>query len=203
MHIEDNVGPSDWRMMPNGWVIGIRQEPSPNCDDLMDKDAERLLVIHHISLPPNQYGGEGVRQLFTNQLLIDEHPYYETIAHLRVSAHFFIRRTGEVIQFVSIHQRAWHAGVSCFNGQTACNNFSLGIEMEGNAFEAFETIQYTQLAALVAIIHQTIPLVAVTGHEHIAPGRKNDPGPFFAWPHLQALMQASGLSIPISLTPQT
>lgn len=203
MDVQQQADTPSWVMMPDGWVFGVRHEPSPNCDDLMTTQPERLLVIHHISLPPNQYGGDGVRQLFMNQLPLGEHPYYDTIAHLRVSAHFFIRRTGEVIQFVSIHQRAWHAGVSCFNGQTSCNNFSLGIEMEGNELEAFESIQYAQLTRLIALIQGHLPLLALTGHEHIAPGRKNDPGPFFSWAYLQSLMQEVGLDIPINLTPQT
>jgi AmpD protein len=138
-----------------------------------------LIVIHNISLPPSQYGGNGVIELFTNQLNPDEHPYYAEIAHLKVSSHFFIRRDGEIIQFASCNDRAWHAGASNWQGRERCNDFSIGIELEGSDFEAFEPLQYETLKSLIASIKASYPIQEITGHSDIAPGRKTDPGPYF------------------------
>jgi AmpD protein len=143
-----------------------------------------LIVIHNISLPPSQYGGTGIIELFTNQLKPDEHPYYAEIYTRKVSAHFLIRRTGELIQFVSCLDRAWHAGVSNWQGRERCNDFSVGIELEGSDFEAFEAIQYQVLNQLLAAIQSAYPIKAVVGHSDIAPGRKTDPGPYFDWAQL-------------------
>ena len=140
-----------------------------------------LLVIHNISLPPGEFGGSYIADLFTNRLDCDAHPYFDQLRNLRVSAHFLIRRNGEVIQFVSANDRAWHAGVSNFRGRERCNDFSIGIELEGTDFQAFESFQYDSLAALTTALRARYSFANVAGHEHIAPGRKTDPGPFFDW----------------------
>jgi len=161
-----------------------RQVASPNYNDRPDGRAISLLVIHNISLPPGQYGGPYIEQLFTNQLDAKEHPYFAEIAGLEVSAHVLIRRDGEVIQFVPFNKRAWHAGRSCFHEETECNDFSIGIELEGCDDEPFETIQYEKLAAIAQQLMHTYPDISaerITGHSDIAPGRKTDPGPFFDW----------------------
>ena len=165
-----------------GWLTTARRIPSPNCDARPGDELPSLVVIHNISLPPNQYGGPGVIQLFTNQLDPTEHPYYETIHTLRVSAHFFVRRDGELIQFVPVLQRAWHAGQSTFGGRERCNDFSVGIELEGTDTEPFTDAQYATLTPLLTALRQRWPSLAhQTGHSDIAPGRKTDPGPHFDW----------------------
>lgn len=161
--------------------LRVRHCPSPNYDTRVDDEAPYLLVIHNISLPPYVFGGPYIEQLFTNCLEVDRHPFFKEIAHLRVSAHFLIRRDGEIVQFVSADKRAWHAGVSQFEGREACNNFSIGIEMEGSDFEPFCDAQYQALAVLSKALRERYTLRAVRGHEHIAPVRKTDPGPFFDW----------------------
>jgi len=158
---------------------------SPNLDVRPSPDDISLIVIHNISLPPNQYGGNGVIELFTNQLNPDEHPYYAEIAHLKVSSHFFIRRDGELIQFASCNDRAWHAGASHWQGRERCNDISIGVELEGSDFEAFEPIQYETLKTLIASIKARYPIQAITGHSDIAPGRKTDPGAYFDWSHIK------------------
>lgn len=170
----------------NGLIDTARFVASPNHDNRAAERSIELLVIHNISLPPQCYGGPGVEQLFTNSLNPDEHPYYAEIAHLRVSSHFFIRRDGELVQFVNTDQRAWHAGVSVWNGQERCNDFSIGIELEGSDFEAFTDAQYECLQQLVVVLAAAYPLKALAGHSDIAPGRKTDPGPFFDWTRLDA-----------------
>ena len=160
----------------------------PNHDARPPNEAVRLIVIHAISLPPDEFGGPGVEQLFSNALDPDAHPYYATIQHLRVSAHYFIRRDGETICFVDPDRRAWHAGVSCWNGRERCNDFSIGIELEGCDTRPFEPVQYARLAALIAELKQRYPIEGVVGHADIAPGRKTDPGPFFDWNRLNALL---------------
>lgn len=175
----------------NDLLLNARQCPSPNCDErptetLLKTDPD-LIVIHNISLPPNQYGGEGIDQLFTNCLDKDEHPYYADIHHLQVSSHLLIRRDGEVVQYVPFNKRAWHAGVSEYQGREVCNNFSIGIEMEGSDFEAFTEDQYSALDETIKVLldnYASLSAAAITGHEHIAPGRKTDPGPFFEWHRL-------------------
>jgi AmpD protein len=177
---------SDLTLRADGLVSPARYVPSPNCNARPEGMAVELLVIHNISLPPQQYGGPGVEQLFTNSLNPDEHPFYADIAHLRVSAHFFIRRDGELVQFVPTGLRAWHAGVSSWDGREGCNDFSLGVELEGSDFEPFTTAQYTVLTALTRLLQRNFPIRGITGHENIAPGRKTDPGPFFDWDGFQA-----------------
>jgi N-acetyl-anhydromuramoyl-L-alanine amidase len=138
-----------------------------------------LVVIHSISLPPAQYGGPHIEALFTNRLDATAHPYFATIHHLRVSAHFVIRRDGELVQFVSADRRAWHAGISTWRGRSACNDFSIGIELEGHEGGAFEPVQYRALVALVRDLGCRYPLREMVGHEHVAPARKTDPGAGF------------------------
>ena len=140
-----------------------------------------LIVVHNISLPPREFGGPGIVDLFLNRLQPYAHPYYAGIAQLRVSAHFLIRRDGELIQFVPCAQRAWHAGVSRWRGRERCNDFSVGIELEGADDIAFEAAQYARLCAVIAALRTRYPIADVTGHSDIAPGRKTDPGPAFDW----------------------
>ena len=158
---------------------------SPNVDPRPDTGDIKLIVIHNISLPPNQYGGEGVIELFTNRLNPNEHPYYAEISHLKVSSHFFIRRDGQLVQFASCLDRAWHAGQSNWEGRERCNDFSIGIELEGSDFEAFEALQYEVLNCLINALKSTYPIKAITGHSDIAPNRKSDPGPHFDWSLIQ------------------
>lgn len=172
------------RILPDGWLTGLRRLPSPNCDQRPDPADISLLVIHAISLPPEQFHGPAVAQLFTNQLDPQAHPFFQQISDLRVSAHLFIRRHGGLLQFVSLDQRAWHAGVSSFAGRERCNDFSIGIELEGNDACGFTQAQYRQLLRLSRLLFQRYPLMTpqqVVGHCDIAPGRKTDPGPHFDW----------------------
>jgi len=164
-----------------GWHPAARRIPSPNFDPRPDSAPPGLVVVHAISLPPDRFGGPGVEQLFTNRLDPAEHPYYATIAHLRVSAHFFIRRDGELIQFVSAEDRAWHAGLPCWGGRERCNDFSIGIELEGCDTRPFEAAQYRRLGELIAWLRLRYPIADIVGHSDVAPGRKTDPGPFFDW----------------------
>lgn len=168
----------------SGWLARARRVPSPNCDDRPPGIAIELIVIHAISLPPNSFGGPGIIDLFTNRLDPAADPYYQSIHALRVSAHFLIRRDGELIQFVSCARRAWHAGASCWRGRAACNDFSLGIELEGCDSIAFADQQYRTLAPLLAELRARFPIGDVVGHSDIAPGRKTDPGPCFDWMRL-------------------
>ncbi|MDR1709976.1 MAG: 1,6-anhydro-N-acetylmuramyl-L-alanine amidase AmpD [Candidatus Accumulibacter sp.] len=168
----------------DGWLEGIRRVPSPNCDERPANEAATLIVIHAISLPPSRFGGPYIERLFTNTLDPGDHPYFTGIAALRVSAHFLIRRDGEPIQFVSCDRRAWHAGQSRWQGREACNDFSIGIELEGSDDAAFEDAQYERLIALIGLIARRYPIAALAGHADIAPARKTDPGPHFAWPRL-------------------
>ena len=157
---------------------------SPNQNDrAFDQDLS-LIVIHNISLPPNQFGGPGIHQLFTNRLDPDEDVYYAGIAHLRVSAHLLIRRDGSLFQYVPFNRRAWHAGISTYQGRKDCNDFSIGIELEGTDSLPFMLEQYHQLNKILSALIDTYPSLSherIVGHEHIAPGRKTDPGPFFDW----------------------
>lgn len=175
------------KLAATGWLSGVRQIPSPNCDARPRGVAAELLVIHNISLPPGEFGGEAITQLFTNTLDKTAHSYYAQLDGLRVSAHFLIRRDGAIIQFVSCNKRAWHAGASMWRGRTACNDFSIGIELEGSDYIPFEDCQYAMLARLTRLLRRNYSIQAVTGHADIAPGRKTDPGPFFDWPRYLAL----------------
>ena len=169
------------RIDEHGLAEDARFIPSPNHDERPAGCGISLLVIHNISLPPNEYGGDGIIELFTNRLDPTAHPYYETIRGLEVSSHFLIRRDGELIQFVPCTQRAWHAGASNWRGRERCNDFSIGIELEGSDFEPFTDAQYKTLARLSKALHTAYPIADVVGHSDIAPGRKTDPGPFFDW----------------------
>lgn len=154
---------------------------SPNFDQRPEAMPIELVVIHSISLPPGEYGGNGVTELFSNGLNPEAHPYYRDIHSVRVSAHFFIRRDGELIQYVPCSLRAWHAGASCWRERERCNDFSIGIELEGCDEDVFEDAQYTVLNTLLALLRNTYPILDVVGHSDIAPGRKTDPGPCFDW----------------------
>lgn len=179
----------------DGWSSQVLRMASPNCDARPAGTDISLLVIHNISLPPGQFGGGYIAALFTNQLDCDAHPYFEQLRPLRVSAHFLIRRDGAVMQFVSANQRAWHAGVSSFAGRERCNDFSIGIEMEGTDFEPYAASQYTSLVGLSAALQTRYPLTDVVGHQHIAPGRKTDPGPFFDWQHYRQELNRQALLV--------
>lgn len=170
----------------DGWLCQGRRCPSPNYDARPAGGEVSLIVIHAISLPPDQFGGPGVEELFTNRLDPCAHPYYAEICHLRVSAHFFIRRDGDLVQFVSTRARAWHAGASSWGGRERCNDFSVGIELEGCDTQAFEPAQYRALNQLLRVLVRAYPVTAVVGHSDVAPGRKTDPGPFFDWSKLRA-----------------
>jgi Negative regulator of beta-lactamase expression len=168
----------------HGWLApgpGIRRAPSPNCDTRPAGTQVSLLVLHNISLPPGRFGGPYVEALFTNTLDCAADPWFARLRGLRVSAHFFIRRDGEIVQFVSTEARAWHAGVSWHAGRERCNDFSLGVELEGTDTTPYADAQYDALARLTSVLRARYPLSAVRGHEHIAPLRKTDPGPAFDW----------------------
>lgn len=169
----------------SGWLPGVRRIHSPNCDERPADEPVCLVVVHAISLPPNEFGGPGIIQLFTNCLDPADHPYFSEIGTLRVSAHFLVRRDGELIQFVSCSRRAWHAGASRWRGRENCNDFSIGIELEGCDHLPFEDVQYLALNRLHAELQYRYPIAAVVGHSDIAPGRKTDPGPCFDWHRLR------------------
>ena len=181
----------DWR---GGWLRRARAARSPNFGPRPQAAQVDLVVLHSISLPPGQYGGDAIERLFANELDWTEHPYFETIRGLTVSSHFLLRRSGELVQFVSCDDRAWHAGASHWRGRDDCNDFSVGIELEGLEGEAFEDAQYPVLAGLLASLAMRYPIAAVAGHEHVAPGRKNDPGGGFDWPRLRRLAPSAKLA---------
>jgi AmpD protein len=168
----------------SGLLRGATQLPSPNCDDRPAGAATTLLVLHSISLPPGEFGGTSIERLFTNRLDPAAHPAFAELQGLRVSAHFLVRRDGELLQFVPVQQRAWHAGVSRWRGRARCNDFSVGVELEGTPQHAFEDPQYAQLARLVHALRSALPLREIAAHSDIAPGRKSDPGGQFDWPRL-------------------
>jgi AmpD protein len=163
---------------------------SPNCDERPAGAAVELVVVHAISLPPGEFGGPGIVELFTNRLDPQAHPYYREISDLRVSAHFLIRRDGGLIQFVPCGKRAWHAGVSSWCSRERCNDFSVGIELEGADDGPFEPVQYARLASLTRALRARYPIAGIVGHSDIAPGRKTDPGPGFDWTRYRALLAA-------------
>ena len=164
-----------------GWWRAARAIASPNFGPRPAGVAVDLVVLHSISLPPGEYGGDAIERLFTNRLDWNAHPYYTQIRGLQVSSHFVIRRDGELLQFVSCDERAWHAGRSHFHGRDNCNDFSIGVELEGLEGEVFEPAQYQRLVPLLNAIASHYPVRHVAGHEHVAPGRKIDPGPGFDW----------------------
>lgn len=174
-----------------GLIETAQYIPSPNADARPEHTDIDLMVIHSISLPPGEYGGPWIEQLFTNTLPADEHPYFREIYQLKVSSHVLIRRDGTIQQFVPFHQRAWHAGASCYEGRETCNDYSIGIELEGSDDSEFEDIQYLQLAELIKALelsYKKINKDRLTGHSDIAPGRKTDPGSGFDWDRLSNLL---------------
>jgi len=177
---EDNAG-----LWQAGWYRFARQLRSPNFGPRPEGAQIDLIVLHSISLPPGRYGGDEVQQLFTNQLDWDAHPYFATIRGTEVSSHFYVRRSGELWQFVSCDERAWHAGPSSWRGRANCNDDSIGIELEGLEGELFEPSQYETLASLCPALAQRHPIAFIAGHEHVAPSRKADPGSGFDWRLLQ------------------
>ena len=176
---------------PEGLVQGVPFLPSPNCDERPAGSSIDLLVIHSISLPPGQFGGAGIEDLFLNRLDPAGHPYYAGIAGMRVSAHFVVRRDGAMVQFVPCSKRAWHAGVSSWRGRARCNDFSVGIELEGCDDVPFESQQYTALASLTRALRDAYAISDIAGHSDVAAGRKTDPGPQFDWPRYRALLDAA------------
>ena len=179
------VRPERTALWDGGWYRFARHQPSPNFGPRPAGAQVDLIVVHSISLPPGRFGGDEVRQLFCNTLDWDAHPYFKSIEGLQVSAHFYIRRNGELWQFVSCDDRAWHAGTSRYRGRDNCNDDSIGIELEGLEGGSFELAQYEALADLCVALSQQVPVRHIAGHQHIAPGRKEDPGPGFDWAALQ------------------
>jgi N-acetyl-anhydromuramoyl-L-alanine amidase len=174
-----------------GLMLGVRQVFSPHCDARPANSQLELIVIHGISLPPSQFGGPYIDQLFCGNLSPTGHPYFAQVADRKVSAHLLIRRSGEVVQYVPFQRRAWHAGVSSYAGKTNCNDFSVGIELEGEDQRAYEAAQYSRLRSCLAALLQTYPTLSrehIKGHSDIAPGRKTDPGPAFDWHKLADLV---------------
>ena len=177
----------------SGLVQPARQVASPNFDERPNGSVPDLILVHGISLPPDEYGGPYIDQLFLNELPASGHPYFEKIAGLKVSSHALIRRDGELVQYVPFHHRAWHAGASNYCGRERCNDFSIGIELEGSDEVAYEPIQYRTLAELIAALCKAYPTLSasrVVGHSDVAPGRKTDPGPAFDWMRLRAMLRA-------------
>ena len=175
----------------NGQLLGARFVPSPNFNDRPAHTEIQLVVIHNISLPPSQFGGGYIEQFFQNQLDWQAHPYFQTIEGMQVSAHLLILRSGEVLQFVNFNDRAWHAGRSSYLGKKECNDYSIGIELEGSDDQPFESVQYAVLAQVVASLQQAYPKIQqhLAGHSDIAPRRKTDPGPYFDWHYFRELLQ--------------
>jgi AmpD protein len=175
-----------------GWLGRARQVPSPNCDERPAGTAPDLIVLHGISLPPGEFGGPWIDRLFTNQLPPDAHPFFMEIAGRTFSAHVLIRRDGEVVQYVPFGRRAWHAGESSWEGRSRCNDFSVGIELEGTDSTPYEPAQYAAVSRLIAELIRGYPALdpgRIVGHSDIAPGRKTDPGLAFDWPLLRALVR--------------
>lgn len=182
-HSADSIFRGEQMEIQEGWLTAARHVISPHCDIRPADTVPRLLVIHNISLPPGQFGGPYIDQLFQGKLDPGAHPFFAEIRALRVSAHCLIRRTGEIVQYVPFHKRAWHAGLSCYQGTEKCNDFSVGIELEGTDTQAFTDEQYQVLAQVTQTLLSDYPQMKghITGHSDIAPGRKTDPGPYFDW----------------------
>ena len=174
---------------PDGLLGGVPYIASPNCDERPALTEVSLLVLHSISLPPGEYGGDAIERLFTNRLDPQAHPYFREVSSLEVSAHFLVRRDGGLVQFVPLGLRAWHAGASVWRGRSCCNDFSVGVEMEGTDDSAFEAVQYRRLCELIHVLRAALPLRDIAAHSDVAPGRKTDPGAHFDWARL-----LSGLS---------
>lgn len=178
-------------------LLDARQQASANCDARPDENDISLLVIHCISLPPEQFGADYIDQLFCNCLDPAAHPYFQDIHQLRVSAHLLIRRDGELVQYVPFNRRAWHAGASEYQGRSRCNDFSIGIELEGSVKQTYTACQYQQLAAATRALLRHYPKLnqdRIVGHSDIAPERKDDPGPYFDWQHYRSLLNAQPLT---------
>ena len=192
------VAPDDGTARPwsAGWYRRARALPSPNFGPRPNTAEVSLVLVHSISLPPGRYGGNEVQALFTNTLDWDAHPYFDQIRGLEVSSHFYVRRTGALWQFVSVQDRAWHAGRSSYRGHDNCNDYSIGIELEGLEGGRFTAKQYARLASLVRALSARYPVTDIAGHEHVAPGRKHDPGPGFDWDRLRKLLAWNAARIP-------
>jgi AmpD protein len=193
--VRPTAGSGEWQ---GGWLRSARACPSPNFGPRPSGALVNLIVVHSISLPPGQFGGEEIEQLFTNRLDWDAHPYFAQIRGMEVSSHFLIRRDGELVQFVDTGERAWHAGASEWCGRANCNDFSIGVELEGLEGGMFEAAQYQRLGELCQALRQRHPIDYVAGHEHIAPGRKQDPGAGFNWLRFQ-----NALGWPSTCFPET
>jgi AmpD protein len=181
-----------WR---KGWWRGAKRVCSPNFGPRPGSADITLAILHSISLPPGVYGGDAVQRFFTNRLDTTEHPYYAQLEGLQVSAHFFVRRDGRTLQFVSCDERAWHAGASQWGGREDCNDWSIGIELEGLDGQAFKPVQYRSLIRLLCALGRRYRIAEVVGHEHVAPGRKTDPGSRFAWPRLSRVFARRGIFV--------
>ena len=186
------------RWQAGGWLIGPRRIFSPNQGPRPAAAPVSLVVIHNISLPPDDYSGDWVEQFFVNHLDSSAHPYFATIAGLEVSAHFFVRRSGHVVQFVGCDRRAWHAGKSTWAGQDNCNDYSVGVELQGSDNDPYTAEQYASLWHLIDALRKRYPIKAIAGHCHIAPGRKTDPGPYFDWTALR--QRYAMLDLPSEIT---
>ena len=186
----------DWR--EDGWLNSAVCLPSPNFGERPAGEPVSLIVVHNISLPPDEFGGDWVEKFFLNQLDPQAHPYFSTIAEAQVSAHFYIRRDGRVIQFIGCDQRAWHAGRSQWCARENCNDYSVGIELEGSDTQPFTAAQYTALWMVIDALRARYPIAAIAGHSDIAPGRKTDPGPCFDWLAVRA--RYPGLGLPGEVT---
>ena len=184
------MSPAAGRLLDEaGWYWRATRRKSPNCDERPPGTRISLLVVHGISLPPGHFGGDEVERLFTNRLDPGRHPYFAGLAGVRVSAHFFIRRNGALLQFVPCERRAWHAGASAWQGRERCNDFSIGVELEGTDTRPYTARQYERLARLVRALRSRYPIADLAGHSDVAPGRKTDPGAAFDWPRLRALVR--------------
>ncbi len=190
-----------WNDDGTGWLQRARRCRSPNFDARPGGVTVDLLVIHFISLPAGRFSGDAIEHLFTNRLDVDTHPSFGMLRGLRVSAHFLVRRRGELLQFVDVDARAWHAGPSRFLGRERCNDFSIGIELEGDEQHDFTAAQYRRLGFLIGVLRQRHPLRWMAGHSDIAPGRKTDPGPCFDWTRVHAMPQARDLLRPFGDSP--
>jgi len=186
------VSPLDFRVGEDGWLSHAVRCPSPNCNDRPEGTAISLVVVHNISLPPGEFGGPYISQLFTNRLDPQAHPYFAGIARLQVSAHLLLRRDGSLVQYVPFDRRAWHAGQSSYRGRENCNDFSIGIELEGTDDVPYTDTQYAILNAVVRVLRVTYPAIGdnMAGHADIAPGRKTDPGPVFDWQRFRSGLMA-------------
>ena len=193
--VPDDAGHSE------GWLPSARLCPSPNFGPRPMGASIDLIVVHSISLPPGVFGGGEIERLFTNRLDWDAHPYFDCIRGMEVSSHFLIRRDGELVQFVSTHDRAWHAGASAWCGRDNCNDFSIGVELEGLEGGQFEAAQYQRLTELCQTLRAQHPITQVAGHEHIAPGRKQDPGPGFDWSRFQRALEWPAACFPKTTQP--